>query len=424
LQLLKQGPMKTNLLPREIVIDRVVRMKKPWTVGALSLLLVGMVTNHATMGRVLSVVDEDKWKGAEGLVTQVSSESNTEKTADTDRKGKISLLEKIGQELSAGASRRVMCLELHKVIEASLNRDPALVDKSPAELPYSDRTDFHLVRVEQKYEADLSKWFAPDVKKRFQEQVRSRRQVLKSPDADKVVPDPIGPTGAGWVIEIKGYHYFNGPQHRGEEGDAHILKYMIEYLDNGKITLPTKEGPKEFTMKEFGVRLPVIRAVSQPKEIRVPNPEYYKRALALGITVTPANTGGPAAGNGGSSSKPAAGTGGGNSSLGSDEGSPTAPIGGGGAGAASGKPNGPPKVVDEEGKEIPMDFPASRCDFIVHFVWKPRFEADGGIKAVGGLPAPGAPAAAAGAAAAAAPAAAMPASPPPPTNLNPADADY
>jgi len=62
LQLLKQGPMKTSLLPREIIMERVIRMKKPWVVGALSLLLAGMVTNHATMGRVMSVVDEARWK--------------------------------------------------------------------------------------------------------------------------------------------------------------------------------------------------------------------------------------------------------------------------------------------------------------------------------------------------------------------------
>ena len=38
LQLLKQGPMKTSLLPREIIMERVIRMKKPWVVGTLSLL--------------------------------------------------------------------------------------------------------------------------------------------------------------------------------------------------------------------------------------------------------------------------------------------------------------------------------------------------------------------------------------------------
>ncbi|MFN9604814.1 MAG: pilus assembly protein PilM, partial [Planctomycetota bacterium] len=52
LQLLNRGPMRTNLLPREILLDRIIRNKKPWAVGALSLLLVGFVSHHAMLGQV------------------------------------------------------------------------------------------------------------------------------------------------------------------------------------------------------------------------------------------------------------------------------------------------------------------------------------------------------------------------------------
>ena len=61
-------------------------------------------------------------------------------------------------------------------------------------------------------------------------------------------------------------------------------------------------------------------------------------------------------------------------------------FGGGGTRPLSGKP-----ILDTEGKEIPPDFPAPRCDFIVQFAWQPRFDDEGGEKA-GGLPPVDAPA--------------------------------
>ena len=273
LQLLKQGPMKTNLLPREIVIDRVIRMKKPWTVGALSLLLVGMVTNHATMGRVLSVVDEPKWEKSEKAVAAVESESGREKTEDSTRRSKIEKYERVGEQVSSGASRRVMTLELYKAIEASLNRDPALVDKTPAELPYADRLDFHIVSVEQKFEKELGSWFNADVAEKYKEQYKTRLQLLKSPDAAKTVPEPVPPAGQGWVIEVKGYHYHNGEKNKGEEGEAHVLKYLIEFLEKQSITSPIKDSEERYSLVDLGIRLPVVRSVRVNLKNTVPNPE-------------------------------------------------------------------------------------------------------------------------------------------------------
>ena len=49
-----------------------------------------------------------------------------------------------------------------------------------------------------------------------------------------------------------------------------------------------------------------------------------------------------------------------------------------------GMPNKP--VLDADGKEIPMDFAAERCDFIVQFAWRSRFEKGGGKDLDGGFP--------------------------------------
>ena len=406
LQLLKRGPMKTSLLPREIVIDRVVRMKKPWVVGALSVLLVGMVTNHATMGRVLSVVDETVWDKAEKSVASVATESSNEKSEDTKRKEKISLFEKVGKEVGVGARKRVMVLELHKAIEASLNRNPALADKTPVELPYSDRKDFHITRIDQKFESDLTRWTSPDLLANYKEGVKDRRQLLKAADADKEVPDPTPLVGSGWAVELRGHHYYNG--HRGEEGEAHVLKYLIEFLENGHIEVPNEkpdEKPLKFTLRELGIRLPVV--ISAPKadeSHRIANPAHAKRLIKLGYAA-PASTssamdsgmsggGGKMGGMGGMGGmSPGGGSGpaglsGPGGMAGPGDGGFDNPGGGAPGGSSVGLGRPPEKLLDEDGKEIPPFFPAPKCTFIVQFAWQPRFNEEGGAKAGGLLPVP------------------------------------
>ena len=46
----------------------------------------------------------------------------------------------------------------------------------------------------------------------------------------------------------------------------------------------------------------------------------------------------------------------------------------------------PKTLPDKDGKQVPQDYPAPLCEFVVQFAWKPRFEAEGGSLA-GGLPA-------------------------------------
>lgn len=398
LQLLKKGPMRTSLLPREIVIDRVIRMKKPWTVGALSLLLVGMVTNHATMGRVLSVVDEAKWDKSEKTVASVESESSREKSEDSTRLSTIEKYQRVGEQVSSGASRRVMTLELYRAIEASLNRDPALINKTPAELPYAQRKDFHVTSVEQKFEKELETWFNADVAARYKEQYKTRLQLLKSPDAAKTVEEPVPPTGQGWVIEIRGFHYHNGEINKGEEGEAHVLKYLIEFLEKQSIVSPIKDSEEKYSMVDLGIRLPVVQSARVDLRHTVPNPEYLKRLAELRLESGDANPGGSPSSSGGSGG----GRMGGGDGLGAGgmmgpgaggmRGGMMGPGSGGmsgpGSGTLGGSGSAGKPILDADGKEIPMELSAPRCDFVVQFAWKPRFEKDGGKEMKGGIPIP------------------------------------
>jgi type IV pilus assembly protein PilM len=382
LQLLQRGPMRTNLLPRDLVLDRVIRNKKPWAVGALSMLLVGFVSHHAMLGQAYRPVRPDIWTSSESAVTNTEKTSSDEMAKDSKLKDSLNLYKSVGGEVSKGAQRRLMCLELYEAIESSLNRDPALMEKTPAELPYKNRMDFHVTRVEQMYFDSLANWYKPDVKQNYLDEVKNREQagfalVKRAPEKD---PDPTGP---GWVIELRGYHYYNGTEKKGFEGAAHVTNYLIEFLENGSVMLPgEKPGTKkEMSMFDLGIRRPVLRNKDDRPNyaFRVPNPDYFKILEERGIAPpTGLGGGGGKPSFGGSSSKPSfGGTGGGGGGGGAglmseDDGSSNATGFGGLLGGNTGAAQNPAEPIkDAAGNVVPVDFEAPRFDFVVQFAWKP-----------------------------------------------------
>ena len=424
LQQLKKGPIRTNLLPREILIDRVIRNKKPWTVGALSVLLASMVTYHASKGQALGVVAETRWSNAESSVTSMKSTSDREIASDGKLLGSVKLLGDVGKEISSGAKRRVQTLELFKIIEGAKRLDLTDPDKSPEELPYPNRLDFHITSIDQQYVPDLTVWFTSDVKAKYSDGVKIRRKFYDPKNLDKPVPEISELTGSGWVFEIKGYHYHNeyegGPMLRGEEGQDHVWRYMIEYLDNGEIKMPVSDltgiAPKEgfkkaseghIAIRDFGIRVPIVKSVKPPDKLyREPNPKFQEllavwmqEQIKKGASGDGAGPGGGMGGPGGGMGGPGGGMGGPGGGMGGPGGGMGGPGGGmGGPGGGMGGPGGgmggmgmaglkiPKTLPDKDGKEVPQDYPAPLCEFVVQFAWKPRFEAEGGSLA-GGLPA-------------------------------------
>jgi type IV pilus assembly protein PilM len=122
------------------------------------------------------------------------------------------------------------------------------------------------------------------------------------PNADpNAVADPnatgeaaVGPTEAGWVIELEGHHYHNeGFQLRGE---MFIRETLIKNLEEMKVTLPVyTNGATQmvpFTMKELGVDFPVITYVGKLTDVTVGDPTQsgYGGAAPAPATVAETST--------------------------------------------------------------------------------------------------------------------------------------
>jgi type IV pilus assembly protein PilM len=72
-----------------------------------------------------------------------------------------------------------------------------------------------------------------------------------------------GPTGPGWVIQLKGYHFHNtnaGLRFTNDEGKEFIENTFIKNLEEGSIELP--DGPNgelvEVSYSKLGISAPVV----------------------------------------------------------------------------------------------------------------------------------------------------------------------
>ncbi|MDX1945260.1 MAG: pilus assembly protein PilM [Pirellulaceae bacterium] len=344
LQGLGKGKLSTNLLPREIVVQRMIKAKKPWAVAGVGLLTLACALNFVFFSVALNQVHEDreiggyKWKEAQTKAKSVSMMSNQLKSADDKQKADLKFLRSIGQEVVGASDRRVLWSEVMLAINSSLppmaEKQPSGVIPDPQQLPFIQRRDLKIEYIESQYFPDLQFWFNDTVKTKWLELNKDVVAAAMAPPADPSNPNPTppatdpnaapaaplvdangqpivgsgtdvsminipgAPTGPGWVIEIKGHHYYNPPGPNA--GPAHVRDTLIRNLEHGSIDLPL--GPNQpierFTFKELGIGFAFLAENPPIKpKFPIPNPNYVAPATqgqpGFGGPMAPA--GGPVA---------------------------------------------------------------------------------------------------------------------------------
>ncbi len=401
LQALGQSRLKTSLLPREILTRRLVKAKKPWAVASVGALMLALSLNFAFTYRVQSEVDPERkekdvsWKQAEDKVTAVNSLSTTHETTHKTKLEQLSFAEKIGEEVVGADDRRVLWLEMLKALDSALPWTEGVEPGTYVDfkkLPMDQRKELHIEYIESEYFPDVTTWWTPEVQNRYVELQRAFGENTgpmaadaaaapattpapatapaagattpvpgtapaggaTTPAADATAAPGAGPTGPGWVIELKGYHYYNSNIEFG--GAVHVRHTILKNLQNGTVTLPIDHGTKgrEFTMQELGILFPILAIDDgQPRKVQVANPDYE-----------PKNQGG--AGGFGFSGP-----------MGSDSGIP----GGVGLGSLPGSGNSgfgpavPGNEADANKKkeeEVPPLFNVAKYSFVIQFCWQPK----------------------------------------------------
>lgn len=349
LQGLGISQLKNSLVPREIVVQRIIRAKKPWAVAAMATLMTGMAVHYAFTQRSWAKTHPDLWNRATAAVDNMSKYSGQHVSEDETRKSKLKYLDVLGQEVSSTSERRLQWLEILRGLNATIPRNayPDGKPPSPKELPFENRPDIHITGIESKRFEDLATWFTEDVSLRYREELRNLARFDKT-----LVPEDLttvtGPTGPGWVFEMKGYHYYNSPKRMGSEGSNHVRRTLITNLMRQPIALPDKQGNiVPFLPDELGLRFPLLLNDDKPVLVKIPNPDFDPETMAA-----------PVGGMGG-----IGGMGVGGATMG-----PGAAPGGGPASAASGGAG-----AAKEAKEVVSPvLDVLRHDFIVQVVWQPN----------------------------------------------------
>ncbi len=296
-QALGKSRISTNLLPTELITQRMIRAKKPWAVAAASILMVGMLVNYASHVSAWQTarIDDSDWSGAISKSQSMSSRVASYESDNEEAKARFDEVVAITENLQSNEDGRALWLEMYKAIKSALPKD----ERNPEERErtaedVSSRTELHISSMDCQHFEDLSTWFT-NVQTFYdevsQEKLEAEKAAAEAAAAalaaeaaengeveetddfaaeesfDEAPVDDFaagsadggstGPTGDGWVIQLVGHHFHNKG---GLEGEQFVRETFIRQLEEGTIQLP--DGPEgemmEVTYKELGIDYPVV----------------------------------------------------------------------------------------------------------------------------------------------------------------------
>ena len=413
LQSLGIAQLQTNLLPREILFDRLIDSKKPWIISAVALLLLSFSCNYFMQYGAWKKVAHDSttanaaasgpnsWESKIAQAKSVSSKSDTNVKEYEALKNTYGNLQKFGGQLIGNSDRQVLWIELLKTINSVLPHEQTNW-RDPDKIPFSDRQDFYIESIDNAYITDLNEWWtkvSPNHEEGLNFVYKSREfwitgiqknanfmannrefvdQMMALQTAADQEPDTNaatenndggaprgdggdggdggddqaaattgdGPTDAGWIIELKGYHFFNNNRDTGYISHVHMA--LLERLRQSVIDLPvvaiddadTKFTMEQFTMEEMGISHIVLVSSQDDGEVIIGKASDGATGDDAGGTMGSMGAlGGGAAGAG---------------AL------------GGGQGTSEGATNGTNGITEEE-----VTYKANKYSFVVQFCWVP-----------------------------------------------------
>jgi type IV pilus assembly protein PilM len=329
LQGLGKSALRTNLLPKELVKDRLIREKKPWAVAAAAVLLTALTISFVSFSRALGTVSADKWKTAEDKAKQVFETENKFTAALAEKEKEFDVLDKVGKDVVSDVEGRIRWLELLKAIDQCLPKDPPgkrpaekeLGGKRPEEIAIEElqqgkRIDLHIHNLEVQRMEKVDDWYAMIKQSGW---LLARSGAAAPGAAPGVMPPAAtppggtpptapaggpapggatpaaggGPTGPGWIVQLTGYHDHNFAQATTDQGAVYVGNTLIANLERDRVLLPTGKKKKDakgeetdedeldfVSMKDLGISCPVLIDPQPVREEEIPD-----------LSASPASTG-------------------------------------------------------------------------------------------------------------------------------------
>lgn len=315
LQGLGNSQLKTNLLPNELVVERIIKAKKPWVLASVGLLMLGCVLGLFFKQNALWSVSNDYKGTSQASWSQAISKAKTAKTkssslvsVDEEQKEYLKKLNLIAKGLSSATENKTLWMEMYSALFQALPKDPniealraeGITTVSPQEVPFAGRAEIYIDHLETQYYSDLAEWYE-EIKDIFIRQTLSgeelRAMVGGGEDSDDEdmeedysyseddFDEGGGPSNemsnkAGWVIEIQAHHFHNfiGDESKISESD-YVRQTLINYILKQDVTLP--DGVYKYS--DLGVSFPTIvrrDVASHEKRIEFDPAKARETALA------------------------------------------------------------------------------------------------------------------------------------------------
>jgi type IV pilus assembly protein PilM len=297
--------IRTNLLPRKIVVERLIEAKKPWALGAAAGLLAAAAISFAGMVFAWTTYAPGLFADAFARADGVKSQSQAAIAAfeEVQRKHEEAIAEQ--RPLVRVEERRFQMLDLMRAVESLLPSDePGNVPQNPA-----DRSELHIERIDCQWFPDLATWFAgvkekwaethpaeePDEEEEGVEEgvpqgegeqaaEAQPQQAAAAPDGEAPPPGegdvppaapaaPASPSGPGWVIQMTGYHFHNEDHHKPDESAQFVRSTIVKGLLGAGSKVPVTAGPlagQFVPVSDLGIGFPVIVESKPVKVVRVP----------------------------------------------------------------------------------------------------------------------------------------------------------
>jgi len=308
LQGVQTASINTNLLPGEIVRERLIESKKPWAVGAMIGLLGASALSFLGTFYAWNGYSKASYDAAFQQADSAKSRSSSALTAVEDAKQKQEAAVAQQQYLVRLADRRFQSIDMLRAVETLLPHDEAgKVIPNPA-----DRNEIHVDGLDCQWYPDLAVWFEkvkPQWLETFpaeevdeDEEPKPAGEPAAEGDA-AAAPAPkwsaatdTGPKGPGWVVQISGHHYHNEDRSRPRVGIQFVRETLADGLLGRLDDVPVTAGPlagKFVPPAELGIGYPVIVSSSP---IAVERVVGLKLPGAEGAADAAAGAGGPTVG--------------------------------------------------------------------------------------------------------------------------------
>lgn len=292
LQGLQKAQIKTNLLPREIKVRRIVEAKKPWVLTAVCSVMAGLALGYLfTTGswHKSELKFEDTagvtWDKAFKKVGTTDSTSKRFIEDDIKQKETLDKLNLLSNELTSASEQKASWLEFQTALSQAFPKDPRIqklkaegkTKIDPQTVPFEDRKEMYVDHIESKFVKEIKKWI--DFIDPYHQRMRIdfNKEVAKSsaeggdgdeaeaaPEPEEATDEEGGDPTSGWVIEVKAHHFHNSATAMADvmSGKQFVRKTLIKnLLTKRDVTLPDHPG-LDFTYSDLGISHPTIVWVS------------------------------------------------------------------------------------------------------------------------------------------------------------------